>query len=74
MPERRNDPAARDVSLIWVGGLALDVCVQATAREARAHGFEVVLIEAATRPVSAADGEAAIRRLREDGVEVLPDE
>lgn len=69
-----DELAARDVSRVWVGGLALDVCVQATAREARSHGFEVMLIESATRPVSAADGEAAIRRLREKGVEVLADE
>lgn len=69
-----DELAARDISRVWIGGLALDVCVQATARGAREHGFEVFLIEAATRPVSVADGEGAIRRLREDGVEVLPDE
>ena len=50
---------ARDLRRLWVGGLAEDVCVCATVLDARRAGFEVRLIEAATRPVTAEGGVAA---------------
>jgi nicotinamidase/pyrazinamidase len=42
---------ARDVRRVFVGGLALDYCVDATARDARAAGFETAIIRDATRAV-----------------------
>jgi nicotinamidase/pyrazinamidase len=60
--------AAAGVERIFVGGLALDVCVRATALDARKHGFEVHLIEDATRPVDPAAGRAALEELRREGV------
>lgn len=53
---------------VWIGGLAEDVCVLATALDARDAGFEVMLIADATRPVSAQGGDEARAQMREAGV------
>ncbi len=42
----------KGVTRIVVGGLAEDVCVHATAKDARAHGFDVVVIRDGTRAIS----------------------
>jgi nicotinamidase/pyrazinamidase len=42
---------ARGVRRVFVGGLALDYCVDATALDARKAGFETFVIRDATRPV-----------------------
>jgi len=57
------------VERLWVGGLAQDVCVLHTVRDALAAGFEVHLIRDATRPVnvSPGDGERALEEMREAG-------
>jgi nicotinamidase/pyrazinamidase len=55
------------IKRLWVGGLAEDVCVLATVLDARRDGFEVVLIENATKPVSANDSERVRRQMREAG-------
>jgi nicotinamidase/pyrazinamidase len=60
--------AAAGVERVFVGGLALDVCVRATALDARKHGFEVHLIEDATRPVDPAAGRAVLEELRREGI------
>lgn len=59
---------------VVVVGLAGDVCVKATALDARELGYEVILPEAATRMVEMepGDGEAALEALREAGVDVQP--
>jgi len=55
---------ARDgVQRLWVGGLALDVCVRATVLEALAAGFEVHVLVPGTRPVSEANGALALREM-----------
>ena len=58
----------RGVTRVWVGGLALDVCVRATALDARRYGFETILIADAARPVTAAGGESALDEMRAAGV------
>ena len=58
---------ARGVRRLWVGGLALDVCVRATVLDALHEGFEVRLIRDATRPVQQAGGERAMAEMREAG-------
>jgi nicotinamidase/pyrazinamidase len=60
------------VERIWVGGLALDYCVLATALDGLGHGFEVHLIPGGTLPVEASpgDGERALQRLLQAGVVV----
>jgi len=59
---------ARGVKRVWVGGLAQDVCVRATALDARREGFETMLIVDGTRPVTQAGGEAANEEMRRAGV------
>ena len=58
----------RDVQRVYVGGLAEDVCVLATALDGRREGFEVVLIQDATRPVTAEGGKTARRQMQAAGV------
>jgi nicotinamidase/pyrazinamidase len=57
------------IKRLWVGGLAEDVCVLATVLDARGNDFDVVLIQDATRPVSADGGERARGQMREAGVQ-----
>jgi nicotinamidase/pyrazinamidase len=55
------------IKRLWVGGLAADVCVLATVLDARRNDFDVVVIENATKPVSANNGTRACRQMREAG-------
>lgn len=59
------------VRRLWVGGLAEDVCVRATVLDALRAGFEVVLIQDATRPVTPEGGEQARREMHDVGAEIL---
>jgi nicotinamidase/pyrazinamidase len=58
------------VRRVWLAGLAEDVCVRATVLDALAQGFEVRLIGAGTRPVTAEGGQVARQQMREAGVVV----
>ncbi len=58
----------RGIRRLWIGGLAQDVCVSATALDAKANGFEVHLIEPATRPVTADGGAEAVAVMRAAGI------
>jgi nicotinamidase/pyrazinamidase len=64
---------AHGVTRVIIVGLAGDVCVAATAEDARMFGYPTVLPLAATRMVELepGDGERAVGRLREAGVTVL---
>jgi len=64
---------ANGVTTVVVVGLAGDVCVAATAQDAVELGFRTVVPLAATRMVELqeGDGERAVARLREAGVEVV---
>lgn len=57
---------------LYVGGLATDYCVLATARDARAAGLDVVVLADASRAVNVqpGDGEAALAELRELGATI----
>src|SRR5690606_7611662 len=57
----------KGISRLWVGGLALDVCVLATVLDARREGFEVTVIQDATRGVTPEGCAAAERAMREAG-------
>ncbi len=58
----------RGIRRLFISGLALDVCVLATALDARKHGIEVVLVPDATRPVSQEGGAQAMKRMSDAGV------
>jgi nicotinamidase/pyrazinamidase len=60
-----------NVKRLWIGGLALDVCVLATVLDARKLGFEVHVILGATRPVTPDGGEEAIRKMRGAGATIV---
>lgn len=55
------------VRRLWIGGLALDVCVRATALDACRLGFEVHLLADATRPVDPEAGRQTLAELRQAG-------
>jgi len=57
---------------LWVGGLAQDVCVRASVLDARAAGFEVHVIDAATRPITAEGGRQALEEMAAAGARVEP--
>lgn len=63
----------RGITRIWLGGLAEDVCVSATALDARREGFEVWLINEATRPVTPEGGREARQRMAQAGVRMTAD-
>lgn len=56
---------------LWVAGLAEDVCVLATVLDACNEGFEVVLIEKGTRPLTAKGGEKARRQMKDAGARIV---
>jgi nicotinamidase/pyrazinamidase len=55
---------------LWIGGLAQDYCVKASALDAVRLDLEVHVIANATRPVNVRpeDGEAALREMQDAGV------
>jgi nicotinamidase/pyrazinamidase len=57
------------VKRVWIGGLAQDYCVRATALDAIREGFEVHLIVDATRPVDVHpdDGRRALEEIQRAG-------
>ncbi len=61
----------KGIRRVVIGGLAQDICVRASALDARKAGFAVLLILEATRPVSPDDGVAAVGEMREAGVKIL---
>ncbi len=57
------------VNRVWIGGLALDVCVRATVLDAIAAGLEAHLLRDATRAVNQQpdDGRRAAREMEDAG-------
>lgn len=58
------------VRRLWVGGLALDVCVRATVLDALREGFEVTLIPGGSLPVTREGGKRALHEMREAGAHI----
>ncbi|HHY69361.1 MAG TPA: bifunctional nicotinamidase/pyrazinamidase [Bacillota bacterium] len=63
----------KSVSRLYIGGLATDYCVKATALDGVKNGYEVILIESGTRAVNLhpSDREKAISEMLEAGVRLL---
>lgn len=61
------------IERVFVGGLALDVCVQASVLDALDEGFETVLLLSATRPVTEEGGRKAAEKMKEAGAVILGD-
>jgi len=59
------------IARLWVTGLAEDVCVLATVLDGRKEGFEVVLVEDATRSITRESGEKARQTMREAGARIV---
>lgn len=59
----------RGVKRIFVGGLAADYCVRETVRDGLVNGYEVVLLEDATRAVNVDpdDGRKAVAEMQKEG-------
>jgi nicotinamidase/pyrazinamidase len=57
------------INRLWIGGLAEDVCVLSTALDGRKEGFEVMIIENATLPVTPRGGEKARAKMQKAGVQ-----
>ena len=62
-----------NIKRIWVGGLALDVCVLATVLDGRKEGFAVNVLLGACRPVSPEGREKAITEMKAAGAELIKD-
>lgn len=62
-----------EVDKLVVAGLALDVCVQATVRDARKLGFDVDLLVNGTRAVDEEAGRRVLDELARDGVNLVRD-
>lgn len=60
----------RDIERVVVVGLALDVCVKATALDSQSLGFTTTLVRDASAPVVEVDGERAVATLDKIGVAV----
>lgn len=59
------------VTDVYVVGLAFDYCVNATAIDAAAEGFNTVVIQEGTKAVDADGWEGVVKDLKEKGVEVV---
>jgi len=69
-PELADFLVKRGVRRVVTVGLAIDYCVEATALDARAAGYAVVVLTDAVRAVNVApdDGDRALDALRAAGV------
>jgi nicotinamidase/pyrazinamidase len=56
---------------LWVAGLAEDVCVLATVLDGCREGFEVMLIENGTRPITSESGENARRQMQNAAAHIV---
>jgi len=79
LAERRSTGAieylkAQGVSVVLVGGLALDYCVATTARQLRDAGLQVLLYLPACRGLSATGCDSACEAMAAHGIRLCADE
>jgi nicotinamidase/pyrazinamidase len=63
-----DDLRRGEVERVWICGLALDVCVMASALDSLAAGFTTIVVTSATAPVTQDGGAAALKELARAGV------
>lgn len=61
----------RNVTGLWIGGLAEDVCVRASALDARKLGFDVCVILDGTRAITDASKRESEAELKEAGCKLV---
>jgi len=61
----------KDITDVFIVGLAADYCVQATAKDAKKEGFRTMIVEEGTRPVDQKAWEAMAVELYKVGVEIV---
>ncbi len=63
-----------DCERLFVGGLATEYCIRATVLDARAAGFEVIVLTDAIRALDAkpGDGERALAEMKASGAQISP--
>jgi nicotinamidase/pyrazinamidase len=59
------------IRCIWMGGLALDICVLQSVMDALKAGFQVTLIKTATIPVDPEKGRQAIEDMAKTGAQIV---
>jgi nicotinamidase/pyrazinamidase len=63
-----DDLRRRGVTTLFVGGLATDYCVRATALDARRAGLDVILLTDAVAGIQEQDSRRALEEMQEAGV------
>jgi nicotinamidase/pyrazinamidase len=64
----------RGIKEVYLCGLARDVCVKWTARDAAEEGFHVKFLWDATRPVDPRSEDSVLKSLRSHGVDIIDGE
>ena len=59
------------ITSVFVVGLAGDYCVKCTALDAKKEGFEVYVVQEATRSVDAKGWALAIKEMEQAGIEMI---
>jgi len=62
---------SNEIRIIYLCGLATDICVKATAMDGLKEGFKVVVVLDAIRAVSSKSGETALKEMEEQGIEFI---
>jgi nicotinamidase/pyrazinamidase len=61
----------RGIKALFIGGLALDVCVTYTCLDAKKLGYDTYFIHDASRGLGAEQNQAALDKLRAAGVHII---
>jgi nicotinamidase/pyrazinamidase len=66
-----DDLRRRGITMLYIGGLATDYCVRATALDARRAGLHVALVTDASAGISAEDSRRALDELQRSGAALV---
>ena len=60
------------VQRVWIGGLAMDVCVVDTVLDALASNLQAILLGEGTKPVTEQGGQSALEKMSNSGAVIYP--